>query len=383
MIKRLHQVNEITRRLACSPVVAILGARQVGKTTLAAQVADRFQGPVTRFDLEDPDHLARLDDPSLALRPLTGLVILDEIQRLPEIFPLLRVLVDRPDHPAQFLVLGSASPELLKQGSETLAGRITFLELSGFDLADVGPEQMDSIWVRGGFPRAYLAATDEDSDRWREDFIRTYLERDLTQLGFRLSAATLRRFWTMVAHCHGQVWNGSRIASSLGVTQPTVRSWLDVLTDTFMVRQLQPYLANIGKRQVKSPKVYLRDTGLLHSLLGLTTKESVEGHPIVGTSWEGFAMEQVITHLGVDGRWLHFWSVHSGAEIDLVVSREGRLHGFEFKRTLAPKVTPSMRSALKNLDLESISVVYPGAEHFSMAETIAAVPLYEFAARAD
>lgn len=382
MIPRDDRVSEVVWRLQRSPVVAILGARQVGKTTLAAQVAAQSNELVTRFDLEDPHDLARLAEPSLALRPLTGLVVLDEIQHLPEIFSLLRVLADRPEEPARFLILGSASPELLKQSSESLAGRITFLELTGFDLAEVGPEQMVPLWIRGGFPRAYLADTAEESERWRRDFIRTFLERDLAQLGLRLSASTLRRFWTMVAHCHGQVWNGARIANALNVSQPTVRAWLDVLTDTFMVRQLSPYIANIGKRQVKSPKVYLRDTGLLHTLLGLTNQEEVEGHPIVGTSWESFAMEQVVAHLGVDERWLHFWSVHTGAEIDLVVNRGGHPHGFEFKRTLAPKLTRSMRSALESLDLESISVVYPGTERFPMAERVTATPLCEYATHA-
>ena len=379
MIPRTAHIETVIRRQEQFPVVAILGARQVGKTTLAAQIAARSREPVTRFDLEDPDDLARLADPSLALRPLAGLVVLDEIQRLPEVFPLLRVLVDRPDQPARFLILGSAAPELLKQGSESLAGRITFLELSGLELREVGAESADELWIRGGFPRSLLADGDEASDRWRQDFIRTYLERDLAQLGLRLPATTLRRFWTMVAHCHGQVWNGARIASALGVSQPTVRNWLDVLTDTFMVRQLPPYLANIGKRQVKSPKVYFRDNGLLHSLLGLTTREAVEGHPVVGVSWESFAMEQVFAHLGLDSRWFHFWAVHTGAEIDLVVSRGDRLQGFEFKRTLAPKVTRSMRSALEVLDLESISVVYPGTNRFPMADRVEATPLREFA----
>lgn len=379
MLSRESFTRVVLDKLSRYPVVAILGARQVGKTTLAHLVAERHDDQVTRFDLDSPEDLSRLGDPSLALRPLEGLVILDEIQQLPDLFPLLKVLADRPERPARFLVLGSASPELLRQGSETLAGRISFVELGGFLLAEVGRQNMDRVWSRGGFPRSYLADSDAASDEWRTDFIRTFLERDLAALGFQFSASMMRRFWTMVAHSHGQPWNGARIAGALGVSKPTIRSWLDTLTDTYMIRQLQPHLANIGKRQVKSPKVYLRDCGLLHTLLGLTDLNAVTGHPICGASWEGFAIEQVIHHLGVDDRRLGFWGTHTGAELDLVLDHDGQLRGFEFKRTLAPKVTRSMRSAIESLDLASLAVVYPGAERYPLAEKIEAMPLAEFA----
>ena len=378
MIPRKHHSAQILHRLDLYPVVAIVGARQVGKTTLAKQIGEGWQAPVTRFDLEKPSDLARLADPQLALESLEGLVVLDEIQRFPDLFPILRVLADRPEVPVRFLVLGSASPHLLRQSSESLAGRISYYELPGFGLDEVGPASADDLWVRGGFPRSFLAPDDEASDLWRQDFILTYLERDLPGLGINLPAGLLRRFWTMLAHSHGQLWNGSRIGGSLGVAHTTARAYLDVLRDTYMVRQLLPYLANTGKRQVKSPKVYLRDTGLLHSLLGIGDFTGLTSHPITGISWEGFAMEQVIRSLGVDDRHCFFWAVHTGAEIDLVIEDNRRLLGFEFKRTLAPKMTRSMRSAIETLGLSELSVVYPGREDYPLAESVVARPLRAF-----
>ena len=379
MIERNHHVVEIRRRLEQNPVVAIIGARQVGKTTLAGIIGEAFDGIVTSYDLENPGDLSRLAEPQLALEPLRGLVILDEIQRLPEIFPLLRVLADRPDQPARFLVLGSASPDLLRQSSESLAGRISYYELPGFHLREVPGASEAELWLRGSFPRSFLSPDLATSDSWRQDFIRTYLERDLPGLGINLAAATLRRFWTMLAHCHSQIWNGSRLAGSLGVAHTTVRSYLDVLCDTFMTRQLLPFIANTGKRQVKSPKVYLRDSGLLHALLGIHDHDQLAGHPILGASWEGFAMEQIIGALGADDRQCYFWAVHTGAELDLIIEQSRERLGFEFKRTLAPKFSRSMRSALETLELSHLTVVYPGKHTFPLAENVTVKPLAAFA----
>jgi hypothetical protein len=356
-----------------TPVVAILGARQVGKTTLARRVAARMQGPTTFFDLEHPGDLARLADPMLALGGLRGLVVLDEVQKRPELFGTLRVLADRPRKPARFLILGSASPELLRQSSESLAGRIMYHELSGFSLDEVGVGKHERLWLRGGFPRSYLAPSLARSDRWREEFIRTFLERDLPQLGIGVSAPTLRRFWTMIAHYHGQTWNASEIARSFGVADTTVRHYLDILTAALVVRQLQPWFENLSKRQIKAPKLYVRDSGLLHRLLNLTTKEDLEGHPKVGASWEGFIVEQVIRHVGARPQECFFWGTHGGAELDLLIVR-GRVRlGFEIKRTSAPQVTPSMRTALADLGLSRLDVIHAGEETFPLGPKIRAV----------
>ncbi|HJS75573.1 MAG TPA: ATP-binding protein, partial [Vicinamibacteria bacterium] len=311
-------------------VVCILGARQVGKTTLARAVADRWRkGPTTRFDLEEPSDRARLQDPMLALRDARGLVVLDEIQRLPEVFPTLRVLADRRRTPARFLILGSASPDLLRQSSESLAGRIIYHELAGFSMAEVGSRRRNQLWLRGGFPRAFLAGTNALSYEWRRSFVRTFLERDLPQLGIQIPAVTLERFWSMVAHYHGQVWNSSEFARSFGVADTTVRRYLDVMTATYVVRQLRPFSENIGKRQVKSPKVYVSDSGLLHVLLNLREFVDLEGHPKVGASWEGFAMDEVLRSLEARAEECFFWATHSGAELDLLVVRGRRRFGFE------------------------------------------------------
>jgi uncharacterized protein len=379
MIGRDAHATEIQSRLNTYPVVAIIGARQVGKTTLATRIGKEWAGAVTHFDFEKPSDLARFADPQLALEPLEGLVILDEIQRLPEIFPLLRVLADRPNRPAQFLVLGSASPQLMRQSSESLAGRISYYELPGFRMDEVEAAAADTLWTRGGFPRSFLASDDETSELWREDFIRTYLERDLPGLGINLPPGLLRRFWTMLAHSHGQVWNGSRLGSALGVAHTTARSYLDILHDTYMVRTLPPFVANTRKRQVKSPKVYLRDTGLLHSLLGIKDQHHLMAHPIVGASWEGFAIDQVLRQFKVHERHCFFWAVHSGAELDLVAQDGPMLRGFEFKRTLSPKLTRSMRQAIETLELAELTVVYPGHDEFPLAESVRAVPLLAFA----
>lgn len=375
VIKRARHCAEVLRRLELYPVAAIVGARQVGKTTLARQIAEGWPEPMAHFDLEKPSDLARFTDPQLLLEPLEGLVILDEIQRRPDLFPTLRVLADREGPPARFLVLGSASPDLLRQSSESLAGRIGYYELPGLVIEEVGTDATDTLWLRGGFPRSFLAANEAASDLWRQDFVQTYLERDLPGLGFRLPSGVLRRFWTMLAHSHGQLWNGARLGGALGVAHTTARSYLETLADTYMVRMLMPYLANTRKRQVKSPKVYLRDTGLLHTLLGVGDLTDLTSHPIAGASWEGFAMEQVLARLGIDRRHCFFWAVHTGAELDLVVEHGRDLLGFEFKRTLAPKVTRSMRSALETLSLSELTVVYPGQDAYPMDARITARPL--------
>jgi predicted AAA+ superfamily ATPase len=376
MITRFSHAAEIGVLLREFPVVAIVGARQTGKTTLAQAIGDSFGGAVHRFDLEDPRDDARLASPMLALEPLTGLVIIDEVQRRPDLFPVLRVLADRAGTRVRYLILGSAAPELVQGGGESLAGRIAFHELPGLDLAEVGAEQVDPLWRRGGLPRSLLAASDTASLRWRREYIRAYLERDIPALGFRLAPATLRRFWSMLAHYSGQLWNGAELARAFGVSEPTVRHYLDILAATCMVRILPPWHENVGKRQVKAPKIYLADSGLLHALLDIgADQESLLGHPRVGASWEGFALHQIVRALNADWRDCHHWRLHTGAELDLLVTRGQRRLGFEIKRTDAPRVTPSMRSALDVLRLEKLYVVHAGADAWPMDERIAALPL--------
>jgi predicted AAA+ superfamily ATPase len=330
---------------------------------------------VTYFDLESTEDLARLADPMLALRPLTGLIVLDEVQRRPDLFTQLRVLVDEPKTRRKFLVLGSASPDLLRQTSETLAGRIAYHELAGFSLEEVGRQQWSKLWHRGGFPRSFLARSESDSLQWRKAMIRTFLERDIPALGLRLPAATLRRFWMMLAHYHGQVWNASEFARSFGVAHTTVQRYLELLSATFMVRQLPAWHQNIGKRQVKAPKVYFRDSGLLHAFLDLGSGGAVEGHPKVGASWEGFALDAVVTQLGALPEECHFWAAHSGAELDLLVVRGKVRRGFEFKRTTAPATTRSMHVAFEDLRLSRIDVVHAGSRSFPLHQKIRAIAL--------
>jgi len=373
VIARDAHLRRLRSLLRHFPVVAILGARQVGKTTIARQLVTRSGAPATTFDLERPEDLTRLADPFLALQPLKGLVVIDEVQRRPELFPALRVLVDEPRAGRRFLVLGSASPGLLKQSSESLAGRIFYYELNGFSLDEVGPSHWARLWRRGGFPRSFLARTEAQSALWRRELIRTYLERDIPELGLRLPASTLRRFWMMLAHYHGGLWNASELARSLAVAHTTVQRYLDVLTETFMVRQLQSWHENVGKRQVKAPKLYVRDSGLLHALLGLETDDAIESHPKVGASWEGFALDAVVSRLEARPEQCFFWATHSGAELDLLVIRGRRRFGFEFKRTTAPSVTRSMHVALGDLGLEQLVVVHAGTQSFPMDKKIRAV----------
>ncbi len=371
-LPRPRHEREVARRLRRSPVVALIGPRQAGKTTLALRIGARLSR-VTRFDLEDPADRALLDDAGLALRRLRGLVVLDEIQRRPDLFPILRVLADRPGVPARFLVLGSASPELLRQSSESLAGRIAFHELGGFDLEEAHPRAWRRLWLRGGFPRSFLARTEAESLEWRRDFVSTFLERDLPQLGVSTPAATLRRFWTMLAHWHGQVWNASEFARAFGVSVPTVGRYLDQLEGAFVVRRLPAFHENLSKRQVKAPKVYVGDSGLLHALLGLPGERDVLSHPRAGASFEGFAIEQVVRRLGARRDECHFWSTHAGAELDLLVVRGRTRLGFEFKLSEAPALTASMRVALADLKLQRLDVVHAGERTFALAPRARAV----------
>ncbi len=371
MVERRFYLEQLATAVKRSPVTALLGPRQCGKTTLARRFAqDRT---ATYFDLESLPDVRRLENPELVLGPLEGLVVLDEIQAMPGLFNVLRTLADRPENRASFLILGSASPALVRNVSETLAGRVEFVELAGFDLVETGTQDWKRFWLRGGFPRAFLAESDEDSLAWREGFIRTFLERDIPQLGIAIPATAMRRFWMMLAHYHGQTWNASELARSMGVSDKTVRSYLDILTGTFMLRQLQPWHENIGKRQVKAPKVYFRDSGLLHSLLGLTDERSLLGHPKVGASWEGFALEQVWR--AVRPAAAYFWATHSGAEVDLFFLQQGRRLGVEVKFNEAPKTTPSMRAALEDLRLDHLWVVYPGQHLYPVHEKITVWPL--------
>ncbi len=356
-------------------MTALLGPRQCGKTTLARMFGVGTQA--TYFDLESQPDLRRLQNPELMLGSLEGLVVLDEVQIMPALFNVLRVLVDRPESRARFLLLGSASPDIMRNVSESLAGRIEFVELAGFDLREVGAHAWETLWLRGGFPRAFLATSDEDSLAWREGFIRTFLERDIPQLGITIAPTAMRRFWTMLAHYHGQTWNASELARSMGLSDKTVRSYLDILTGTFMVRQLQPWYENLSKRQVKAPKIYLRDAGLLHSLLNLPDHYSLVGHPSVGASWEGFALDQVLQ--SIKPPQAYFWATHNGAEIDLFFQHRGRRYAVEAKFSEAPTITRSMWVALEDLALDHLWIIYPGPHTYPVHDKITVWSLQDMA----
>jgi len=371
MIPRATLLQQVEDGLKSSPVTAILGPRQCGKTTLAQEVARRVKAEY--FDLENPNDQARLAQPQLLLESLRGVVIIDEIQQRPELTMLLRVLADRKPLPCRFILLGSASPDLVKRASDSLAGRVHFVDMGGLTLEEVGHLERDKLWLRGGFPLAYLAETDEASRRWQTSFVRTFLERDMPQLGVQIPAETLRRFWTMLAHYHGQTWNGSEIGASLGVTHQTTRKYLDLLTGAYMVRQLQPWFENAGKRVVKSPKVYLRDSGLLHALLGIPDWAALQGHPKLGASWEGFVIEQILSWAGE--RNAYFWATQSRAEVDLMVHAKGKRWGFEVKYQDAPRVTKSMRIVMRDLKLDHLWVVYPGRTGYPLDEHIDCIAL--------
>lgn len=378
MIPRPAIEQSIRTALGRSRAVALNGPRQAGKSTLARRFLSR-ESP-NYFDLEDQLHVARLAAPQETLSNLQGLVVIDEVQLQPGLFPTLRVLLDRSNEPGQYLLLGSASPQLLRQAGESLLGRIETVEVSGFNLQEVtagagfDKNTVDRLWLRGGFPRSYLAGSDRDSAAWRNNAINNHVAVDLPQFGVNIAAPAMLRFWTMLAHFHGQVWNAAFPAQSLGISEPTVRRYLDTLTQTLMVRQLQPWHENLGKRQVKAPKIYFRDSGLLHTLMGVGTLPELLTHPRAGASWEGFALEQVLRIAQPDHAF--FWATHQGAELDLLLFRGGRRVGVEFKRADAPTITPSMRIAMKDLKLDALYVVYPGLHRFAMGAGIEAVPLW-------
>ncbi len=371
LIDRSDLRQAIENTFERSRVVALIGPRQCGKTTLARQ----FVPPdsINYFDLEDPLSLARLDQPMTALRDLRGLVVIDEIHRRPDLFPILRVLADRTPLPARFLILGSASPDLLRQSSESLAGRLSMITMSGFNLAEVGAEASNKLWLRGGFPLSFIAPDEDSSFAWRRDFVRTFLERDIPQFGFQIPSTSLFRFWSMLAHYHGQIWNAAEAARTLNIGETSARRYVDLLQDLFMVRLLQPWYANVGKRQVKSPKVFIRDSGLLHYLLGIRREQELLLHPRSGASWEGFVIEETIKAIRPEETY--FWATHSGAELDLLLIKDGRRIGVACKRVDAPRLTPSMRAALDALELAKLLVIYPGPHPYGLAQNIQAVPL--------
>jgi len=363
--------TRIRTALARSPAVVLAGPRQSGKTTLARTFLEKHEPGY--FDLDDPASRASLAEPVLALRASAGLTVIDEVQLAPNLFPILRVLIDHDDRPGRFLLLGSASPALLRQAGESLLGRVEVIEVAGFDLGEVGPGEADRLWLRGGFPRAFLATSDADAAAWCANAAARFVEIDLPQFGVNVAPPAIMRFWAMLAHVHGQTWSAADPARSLGLSEPTVRRYLDLLTQTFMVRQLQPWHENLAKRQVRAPKVYLRDSGLLHALLGVRTPLDLARHPRSGASWEGYALEQVLRIAGPDEAY--FWKTHAGAELDLLMMRAGQRIGVEFKRGDAPVLTPSMRIALDDLRLDRLYVVYPGARRYALAERIEVVPL--------
>lgn len=373
-MKRSAFENKVREAFLVTPVVAILGPRQCGKTTLAKIFRDQTGGEAHRFDLEDPIDLARLENPLLTLEKLRGLIIIDEIQRMPDFFPILRVLIDKK-LPQKYLILGSASGELVRQSSESLAGRLSYIELTPFDLSEVGTENAEKHLIRGGFPLSYLADNDELSYKWRESYIRTFLERDIPALGIRVSGLQLRRFWMMLAHFHGQIVNFSDLGRSLDINDTTARRYLDILTGTFMIRELSPWYENIGKRQIKRPKIYFRDSGIFHSLLGIQTIEELESNPKLGASWEGYALEETIRSLDARPEECFFWGIHQQAELDLLVLKDGKKMGFEFKYKDAPTLSPSMRQSNEILSLDNLTVVYPGKKEYELAENIRVTPL--------
>jgi len=368
-VERKTDQATLAKLISAFPVTAILGPRQCGKTTLARTLAaDSY------FDLENPQDLARLEQPQLALEDLTGLIVIDEIQRLPDLFPLLRYLVDQGIS-RKFVILGSASRDLIRQSSESLAGRIAYLPLGGFRLSDIDPLAIKTLWWRGGLPPFFLAASDDESLLWRNQYVTTFLERDIPQLGITIPARTLRRFWTMLSHYHGHILNYAELGRSFGVSDMTVRKYCGILEGTFMVRILQPWYVNVGKRLVKRPKLYLRDSGLFHALLSIETPEQLQASPRLGASWEGFALECVCRTLGKENGDLYFWNTHAGAELDLFWQARGQNWGVEFKYEDAPRLTRSMKTAVEDLELERLWVVYPGKAAYALTEKIRVIPL--------
>lgn len=379
-IQRKHFIEKIGAAFEVNPVVAILGPRQCGKTTVAHEYARQYHIDIPLinfFDLENPSDLARLESPQLALENLEGMVVIDEIQRRPELFPLLRVLVDK-NKKQKFLILGSASRDLLRQSSESLAGRISYLELTPFSYPEV--TDLERLWLNGGFPRSYLAKSQQASIDWRMAYITTFLEQDIPQLGITIPANTLRRFWMMIAHYHGSMFNASEMGQSFGAAHTTMRHYLDILTGTFMIRELTPWVENIKKRQIKSPKIYFRDSGIFHSLLNITNKNELYLHPKLGASWEGFALEQVIRHRQASSGEVYFWGVHAQAELDLLIIKDGKKSGYEFKYSDAPRLTKSMQIAMNDLQLDELTVIYPGKTEYQLAKKIYVVSIASLAA---
>ena len=373
-IRRTPEITALKKLLKANPIVAILGPRQCGKTTLSHQFSSHWPSDVTRFDLENPRDIERLQNPLLALEAAKGLIIIDEIQRSPNLFPVLRVLADRSSK-IKYLILGSASRDLIRQSSESLAGRISYMEIGGFSLKHVGARNTEKLWIRGAFPRSFLASNETASYQWRQDFIATFLERDIPQLGLNIPAKALGRFWRMLAHYHGQIFNASEIGKSLELSDHTAQRYLDLLSGTFMVRQLRPWHYNTKKRLIKRPKIYFRDTGILHSLLSLEAKRDVLSHPKLGASWEGFALEEAIRLIQLKENEVFFWGVHTGAELDLVFEKKGKLYGVEVKYTQAPSLTSSMRFAATELSLKHLWVVYPGREEYPLSRNVTVMPL--------
>ncbi len=371
MLNRPFYLEKLAVAIKRSPVTALLGPRQCGKTTLARVFTEGRQ--VTFFDLESAPDQRRLENPELVLGALEGLVVLDEIQKIPGLFQVLRVLVDRPKNKARFLILGSASPDIIKNVSDSLAGRVEFIEIGGFDLLEAGAQNYETLWRRGGFPRSFLAENEDDSIAWREGFIRTFLERDLPQIGINIPALAMRRFWTMLAHYHAQTWNDSELSRSMGLSDKTVRSYLDLLTGAYMIRQLQPWYENLGKRQVKAPRIYFRDSGLLHSLLDIHDKHTLLGHPKLEASWEGFAIEQALQILRPPQAY--YWGTYGGAELDLVFTHKSKRYGIEVKFNEAPVITASMKTAVETLGLKKLWVIYPGSNEYPVDTRVTVLPL--------
>ncbi len=373
-MKRIGFKKKLEKAFEVTPAVAILGPRQCGKTTLSHLFGDGFEGEVHRFDLENPIDLARLDNPILALENLKGLIVVDEIQRRPELFPVLKVLIDKK-LPQQYLILGSASRDLTAQSSESLAGRLTYLELIPFSLVEVGSDSEELHWIRGGFPRSFLSKSDEQSLDWRESYIRTFLERDIPMLGIRVPPLQLRRFWMMIAHYHGQILNFSDLGRSLNINDTTARSYLDILTGTFMIRELAPWFENIGKRQVKRPKIYFRDSGIYHSLIGVRDRAELDVNPKLGASWEGYALEETIRAMGARPEECFFWGIHGQRELDLLIVKDGKKIGFEFTFSDAPTLSASMRRSQEYLCLSELNVIYPGTVEYQLTQNIFVKPL--------
>ncbi|OJW50633.1 MAG: hypothetical protein BGO67_06055 [Alphaproteobacteria bacterium 41-28] len=371
-MKRDRYLQKINQLLRVHPAVALLGPRQCGKTTLAQMYAEDFQSS-KRFDLENPEDLLFLENPMLSLADIEGLIIIDEIQRRPDLFPVLRVLIDRHKENQKFLILGSATRDLIKQSSETLAGRLAYIEVTPFSYWET--KEAKKLWVRGGYPLSYLAETDLDAFNWLQFYITSFLERDIPSLGFNVPAFTLRRFWMMLVHYHGNFFNVSEIATSLNVSMAAIRHYIDILVGTFMIRQLQPWTENIKKRQVKTPKIYFRDSGIFHYLLGIRGTEDLLYHPKLGASWEGFALEEIIRYHEADPEDCYFWAIHSQAELDLLIIKNGKRLGFEIKYTDAPKITKSMHTALETLHLDSLSVIFPGSKAIPLSDKITAIGL--------